>query len=382
MLRHLKTQPVFALDTESDSLFRYYPKVCLIQISAYATPSNHISHAIHSNLEIVDYLVDTIRFPAIEKLNELLADPAMEIIIHAASNDILTLQRDWHFSFNHIFDTQLAARILGWKQTGLAAILKELFDVSSDKRMQRTNWRKRPLTGEQIVYAQMDTHYLLPLRNILHEELEEREHLEEATEAFDMLSRVDYRERPVADRTFWQMKGARDVPREQTAVLEAIWLWREQEAQRQDRPPFKIANDRTLVAIAQMQPSSREELRTIEGMSTLQVQRYGRSLLRAVREGRRRPSPKAPKYRPRPAELLDGEVLQRYEVLRRWRTDVAQRRGVDPDIIFSNDILLSVARKAPMSEEALQEIQEIGPWKARTYGASLFQILSESIENP
>lgn len=381
MLTHLKTQSVFALDTESDSLFRYYPKVCLIQISAYASHPNHAAYSINSNLEVVDYLVDTIHFPAINELNELLVDPAIEVIIHSASNDILTLQRDWHFSFHHIFDTQLAARILGWKQTDLASILKKHFNVSSDKRMQRSNWRKRPLTDEQIAYAQMDTHYLLPLRNILLAELEEKERLEEANEAFDMLSRVDYRERSVADRIFWQMKGTRDVPKEQTAVLEAIWLWREREAQHQDRPPFKIANDRTLIAIAQMQPSSREELRTIEGISALQVQRYGRSLLRAIREGCRRPPPKAPKYRPRPADFLDGDVLQRYKALRCWRTDAAQKRGVDPDIVFSNDVLLSVARKAPMSEEALQEIQEIGPWKARTYGTILFKILDEATES-
>jgi ribonuclease D len=147
-----------ALDTESDSLYRYYPKICLIQLSVGARDDNS------DPTGVVDYLVDPLRLDDLAALGEVLAAPGVEVIMHAAENDMLLLYRNFGFTFPKIFDTQLAARILGWKQVGLAAILEAQFGLVSDKRMQRTNWGKRPLTAEQIAYAQMDTHYLPILR--------------------------------------------------------------------------------------------------------------------------------------------------------------------------------------------------------------------------
>ena len=154
----LRTRPLIALDTESDSLYSYYPKVCLIQISTFADPDDTDPQ------RVLDYLVDPLRLTRLDELGELLADPTQEVVMHAAENDIFTLQRDFSFRFHHIFDTQLAARILGWQKVGLAKMLESNFGLISDKRMQRTNWGKRPLTPQQISYAQMDTHYLPALR--------------------------------------------------------------------------------------------------------------------------------------------------------------------------------------------------------------------------
>ncbi len=236
MIEQLWTRKVVALDTESDSLFSYYPKVCLIQISTYAELEQDAD-------AVIDYLIDPLRFTALDPLGQVLADPGSTVIMHAAENDIYLLQREFDFSVANLFDTQLAARILGWPHAGLAAILEEQFGVVSNKKMQRTNWGKRPLTPEQIAYAQMDTHYLLDLRKRQIQELHERERWEEAQEAFAQVTATDYRARAAAERSLWKMKEARTVPHAQTGVLEALWLWREQEAQNQDRPPFKIVNN-------------------------------------------------------------------------------------------------------------------------------------------
>ena len=330
-----RARSLIALDTESDSLFSYYPKVCLIQLSSLCRPQR-----IPTPKKVVDYLVDPLRLDQLDGLGTLLADPAVEVIMHAAENDILILQRDFNFTFSHIFDTQLAARILGWNRKGLAAILEEQFGLVSNKRMQRTNWGKRPLTPQQITYAQMDTHYLPALRQRQIEELKEAGRWEEAQEAFKHLLRVNYHERTANDRSFWQMKVARSIDPEATGVLEAIWQWREHEAQHQDRPPFKLVSDRVLERIAVAQPTTVAQLGKIAGISDYQIRRYGKALIAAVKDGQQRPRPKAPEGSKRPDHNVDRATLERYEKLRRWRSQTAKARGVDTDIVFNNSTLL------------------------------------------
>jgi ribonuclease D len=365
----LQGHRIIALDTESDSLFSYYPKVCLIQLSAYADPEHPDPTA------VVDYLLDPLRLEHLDDLGKLLADPDVEVIIHAAENDIYILQRDFGFIFNHIFDTQLAARILGWKQVGLAKILEREFGLVSNKRMQRTNWGKRPLTPQQIAYAQMDTHYLPALREIQIERLREMDRWEEAQEAFSMLTRLDYYARPNNGRTFWSMKAARSVPKEDLNVLSALWTWREEEAKHQDRPPFKIMRDEALVRIAAERPLDPGALARIAGLSDYQLRRYGKAVIAAVQQGQNDPQPTPPKYVPRPEQLADRPTLARYDALRRWRSRAARERGVNTDIVFNNATLLEIAQRQPHSLEDLQKIPEIGPWKAKTYGADILSLV-------
>lgn len=371
LVSRLRIQPLIALDTESDSLFRYYPRVCLIQVTVFADPDNPEPQ------RVVDYLVDPLRLTDISALGPVLADPQIEIVMHAASNDILTLQRDFGFVFTNMFDTQLAARILGWPRVGLAAMLEEKFGVKSNKAMQRTNWGQRPLTDEQITYAQMDTHYLPALRLMLLDELQTRRRLKEAKEAFATLNQIDFAEREPNERNFWQMKGTREVPTAQTGILQALWEWREQEAQRQDRPPFKIVNDGQLIEMAIRAPQTQGNLHSIKGLSDHQLQRYGAALLRAIKEGQRRPQPEPPEYRPRPEWALDSNVLARFDALRQWRTKTATARGVDPDIVLTNETLMIIARNNPQTIEDLSAISGIGPWKVETYGAAILAQLTQ-----
>lgn len=375
MLSHLRGQPLIALDTESDSLYSYYPKVCLIQITTYADPG------VPDPGRVVDFLVDPLRLEKLGDLGRVLADPAVEVVMHAAENDILTLQRDFHFKFTHIFDTQLAARILGWQGVGLASILETQFGLINDKRMQRTNWGVRPLTPQQIAYAQMDTHYLPELRALQIQELKSRGRWEEAQEAFQQLSSVDFDGRTPNQRSFWQMKDIRSVPREHTGVLEALWEWREGEAQRQNRPPFKVAHDQVLVRLAAAQPGDRQTLYEVEGLSNYQIERYGKAIVAAIAEGKRRPLPSLPEPTLRPEQLLDKPTLARFDALRRWRTKVAQKRGVATDIIFNNSTLLEIARRAPQSIEEFRTIPEIGPWKAKTYASDMLALLTNGHTN-
>lgn len=370
MLKQLDGQRLIALDTESDSLYRYYPKVCLIQLTTFADPNDQ------DPKKIVDYLLDPLALNDLQALGTLLRDPTVEIIMHAADNDILILQRDFDFQFHTIFDTQLAARILGWQQIGLGAILQHFFGVTSDKRMQRTDWGRRPLTAQQIKYAQMDTHYLPALRAKMMQELNAVDRWEEAQEAFTMLQLIDYNDREPSARSFWQMRQLRDVPHDAYGVLEALWQWRETEAQKQDRPPFKIATDQTLIALAVEQPNDLKTLSAVKGVGQKQIHQQGRAILRSIAEGQQRPIPEPPVNERQ--EAPEKSVQNRYDTLRQWRTQAAEARGVAPEIVFSNHILMALAQRMPTSEAEITEIPEIGPWKARTYGQALLAILHEA----
>ena len=295
--------------------------------------------------------------------------------MHAAENDMSLLRRDFGFAIRRIFDTQLAARILGWSRVGLAAILEEQFGVISDKRMQRTDWSRRPLTPQQVAYATNDTHYLLRLRELLIQELKDKQRWDEAQDAFAQMVTADSESEtatwPTEARTFWDMKVVRDVPREQHNVLEALWEWRESEARRRDLPPFKIANDSVLVDLADFAPRSRAELRRVHRLGESAEARYGSAILSAISDGLHRPVPALPPRRTRPEQRLDEAGQARFDVLREWRNRMAEQRGVALEIIFNTATLIAVAQRDPHSLEDLVGIIGMSPWKLNAYGPAI-----------
>lgn len=374
MIAHLRNQPALALDTESDSFHAYYPKVCLIQITTFADLLHPEQEAASA---VVDYLVDPLALADLDGLGALLAS-GIEVVMHAAENDILLLQRDFGISVARVFDTQMAARILGWDQVGLGALLEKCFGVVSDKRMQRTDWARRPLTAEQIAYAQMDTHYLFALQELLTAVLHEAGRWEEARAAFSQLALLDARDHPLAERTFWSMRAAHKAPLADLATLETLWEWREREAQRQNRPPFKIMADDLLLTLAHRRPTSATDLRAIQGLTPEQFRRYGSSIREAIALAEGRPQPPLPKPSLRPELLLTNGDAALYERLRKWRTDRASARGVAPEIVFNNETLLNVVQQKPATIDELARMRPVGVWKAQTYGAELLAILTGS----
>lgn len=381
MVAVLRGRTCFALDTESDSFFAYYPKVCLIQITTFAdenAPDPDSPNSAHSTRQpdpdrVIDYLVDPLRLPTLAPLSELIAAGTQEVIMHAADNDITMLRRGFDFRFPRIFDTQLAARILGQQHVGLGAMLEEYFGVVSDKRMQRTDWSARPLTQPQIAYAQMDTHYLIALRERMNAELEDAGRTEEAADAFESLVQQSVFEKTPPVRSVWQMKAAHRGNHLDMAVLDALWQWREGEAQEQNRPPFKIMSDELLVDLAQRQPATGADLDAIGALSGPQRSRYGKALVQVIREGKARPAPQRPQTPPRPELTLTHAEQKRFDRLRNWRTQTANGRGVAPEIVFNNETLFDVAVSNPADLEALAAIPGISPWKAQAYGEALLE---------
>lgn len=344
-----------ALDTESNSLYAYHYRVCLIQISTDAG----------------DYLIDTLALPDQRLLTDLAADPSIEVTMHAAENDVLMLHRDFGFRCTSLFDTLWASRILGWKQVSLAAILRDLYGVEMDKRMQRTDWGRRPLSPDQLAYARLDTHYLLPLRDHLEAELRERGRWEEAQEVFAGLTETVWEEKGAP--TFWRLPGVWDLEQRQQAVLKVLFEWRETTAERRNIPPFKVLGNETLITLAQTQPDTLPGLYRVPGFPRHFPDHSARSLLKIIREGQQTPIPSPPErtYGHRP----DNGALARYDRLRAWRSRIAEQRGVDPDVILTNQVLMAIARANPADLASLQSTGLLGPWKLNAYGPEIARSL-------
>jgi ribonuclease D len=358
----LAAEPALGVDTESNSLFAYRERVCLIQFSTSQQ----------------DYILDPLALPDLSALGPLFANPTQQKIFHAAEYDLICLKRDYDFKFTNVFDTMVAARTLGWPRLGLGAILQERFGVTMNKRFQRANWGERPLTDELLDYARLDTRYLVALREVLAAELAAAGRAEEAQEEFERLERSAGGALALAGsdgdganpHAFWRVNGARDLTPAQAAVLRELYLYREQQAARADRPPFKIMSDQTLVEVARVQPLSMEALEPLPGMTPPQIRRHGMRLLQAVRRGQA-----ASPLRPPHVEREPDSVRERYELLHQWRKRRAQARGVESDVIVPRDALWELARRNPASAEALASLEHLGPWRRAAYGAEILALL-------
>jgi ribonuclease D len=307
-------------------------------------------------------------------LSSLFADPAIEKVFHAAEYDVMALRRDYRFEFANLFDTMIASRIVGWPRYGLAILLEEHFAVQTDKRLQRTDWGRRPLSTEQLEYARLDTHFLLPLRATLLAELAVQDRVEEARYAFARVAESRWADRQFDPEGFWRIRGARELDETGLAVLRALYLYRDRRARALDRPPFKILGDRVLLALSQRRPTSLAELGRIKGMPRRLPAKERRKMLSLVERGLRAAPPRRP-GRERNDDRPDEETQDRYEALREWRSKRAEARGVEADVVLSNRTLRTLARHNPTSVAGLDAIDALNDWERREYGREIVALL-------
>ena len=343
-----------AVDTESNSLYAYREQVCLIQFSTRER----------------DYLVDPLALDDLSTLGEVFRSEGIEKVFHAAEYDLICLHRDFGFEFSQIFDTMTAGRILGRDEVGLGSMLLKEFDVQVDKRHQRANWGQRPLPDYLLNYAQYDTHYLIPLRERLGEELKEMGRLELALEDFKRLTHSNSLNQEIKSNDCWRISGAFDLPPRNLAVLAELCRYRDQMAKTMNRPLFKVIEDRTLLEIAAWCPTGLEQLERIPGMSRSQMDRHGRALLTAVQRGMKA-DPIHPPRHPRP----DERFLARLEALRAWRKNKAGEMGVGSDVVLPRDLLFSLAERNPQNPEEMAEVLRESLWRLERFGGEILGVL-------
>jgi ribonuclease D len=355
MIADLERYPRLAIDTESNGLHAYQEQVCLLQFSTGEC----------------DYLVDPLALPELTGLEAIFNAGEIEKVFHASEYDILCLKRDFGFQFTNLFDTMLAARILGVKEIGLGSLLQAEFDLELDKRHQRANWGKRPLPPAMLNYARLDTHYLLDLRDRLYERLVEKDLLGLAREDFQRM--CDLKPLPLEAEpiTCWHIAGPRDVTPRQAAVLQGLVEFRDRQARSSNVPVFKILSNQTLLEIAQRAPEQLEELEDIRGITSNMIDRFGADMIRVIERGTNA-KPIHPPRNHRPPEA----VLRRLELLRNWRKETGREMGVESDVILPRDVLGLIAEQNPRSREDLAEIMRPYPWRFEHYGDQILNLLS------
>jgi ribonuclease D len=348
--RDLNRQTRIAVDTESNSLHAYRERVCLIQFS---TPQ-------------IDYILDPFAFDDLSLLGSVFSDPHIEKIFHAAEYDIICLRRDYGFSFSSLFDTMQAGRILGRKQAGLDRLLEDKYGIKVNKRFQKADWGVRPLSRELLLYARLDTHYLIPLRDLLKAELEEKGLWPLAEEDFRMACHPNGL-KPRAESPYWSRFSARrDLTPRDLTVLSELVAFREQVAARMDRPPFKVLEDDRLLAIARAAPSSLDELKEA-GLTPKQLQYWGEPILEAVGRGQTNP----PVKRVVP-QRPDDAYLKRLEKLKAWRKKAAAEMDVESDVVLPRPLLLALAERGPGD---VSLIMESSPWRMQHFGEQILKAL-------
>ena len=356
----LAQHELLGVDTESNSLHAYRERLCLIQFSS---PEE-------------DAVVDPLAVEDLSALASLFAGPKIEKIFHAAEYDLIMLNREAALPVVNLFDTMTAARILGRKKVGLGNLLEEEFGIQLEKRFQRADWGERPLRGELLDYARLDTHHLIELRHRLKAQLVERGRWELATEDFERLPQLVRAgsEATQADQGPWGIKGARDLNPKQAAILQELAGYRAARAAEADKPLFKIMGDSTLSAMAAAGPQTRAELESIEGMTAGQIQRHGRALLEAVKRGQQAPPLRRPKRPP-----YDEAYVERVEKLRLWRKKAAQELEVESDVVLPRDLMQAAARSDPRALSELSLLMVSVPWRMEHYGEQILKALREPL---
>ena len=359
LMDDLVTQSRVAVDTESNSLHAFREQVCLVQFSSTNA----------------DYLVDPLALKDLSILAPIFADPKIEKIFHAAEYDLVCLRRDFNFSFANLFDTMQAARVLGYPAVGLDRLLGDKFKIQTDKRHQKANWAARPLTKEQIHYARLDTHYLFDLRDVLEQELIAKDRLVFAKEDFARACLFEEHKQKVNGESWGRFAGRKDLSLRELTILAYLCKWRDREAEKLNRPPYKVIMDDVFVLLVKNPPQQKVDLSAM-GLSERQIGLWGDGVLAAIRHG-----VAAPLVERKQVETKNDAFLRRLEKLKAWRKNLGLEMGVESDIILPKPYLSALAENPPKDAEELALLMKGTPSRVEKYGAQILKLLGVNNAN-
>ncbi len=353
----LASETTIAVDLEADSMHNYQEKVCLIQVSTLQRT----------------VLIDPLAATDLSPLKPVLSDPGIRKIFHAADYDLRSLSRDFDLEVNGLFDTMICAQLLGEERIGLADLLRKYFKVELDKKYQRADWSQRPLPVEMVHYAAEDTRHLHRLVEILEKRLLESGRMSWCTEEFALMEQVRFAENdgPLCLR----FKGAGLLPRRELGVLEKLMQWREQEGARHNKPVYKILGNKSLLEVTHRTPRDPVHLRGIEGFSPRLIERYGRAVLNAVRDGLNIPEAELPQFPRQPRRPRDPGFEERVKMLKKWRQSEAAKYVLEPGVLINNAALEALALAKPQSMAELDEFTGLKNWQKKELGKSLLEAL-------
>ncbi len=350
----IQPEPRIAVDTESNSLFAYKEEVCLVQIS---TPDQ-------------DFLFDPFVLKDLSLLGTLFNNPAQEKIFHASEYDLICLKRDFMFEFANIFDTMIAARILGESQVGLGSLLLNKFEINLDKKYQRANWGLRPLPPEMLDYARLDTHYLFQLRDELEKQLIEKQLIDLAREDFILACAAEARNHDNHQAGFLKPGTTNHTDPLKAAMIYELCLYRDEQAKKANLPHFKVLSNDILFELADQKPKTLEELSSIHGCTEKVVKRHGLNLLKALVKAESTPPPVRHRT-PKP----DDAFLVRLDKLKEWRKAAAKELKVESDVVLPRELMESIASGNPSNRGELRKIMTSTPYRFKNFGKPILKTI-------
>lgn len=348
-----------ALDTEGASFHRFVDRIYLLQLST-------LQH---------EAVIDPLPIGTPARLGALLEDRGVEVVLHDADYDLRLLRQDYGWRVTSLFDTRVAAQLLGIRAFGLAALLEQFFGVKLDKKHQRADWSMRPLTADMLDYAAQDTRHLLGLRDRLHRELEKKGRLHWAREEFARAEGTRW-ENDGSDQAFLRLKGARDLTRRELARLRELVQWRDGIAAELDRATFRVAGNEVLLDLARQAPTTREALFAVKGFPRGMNDARASEALQAIVRGNAVPESELPRF-PKSARWdKDPEFDERVARLKTVRDAAASALDLDPGVLCSRDRMEAVARRKPRHVDELEELPELRKWQLEVLGQDFVKALA------
>lgn len=355
----LADAPWIALDSESNSMFVYRERVCLLQLNVGGT------------LWLVDTLALGDADDALAPLAAALGDPDLRVWVHGGGYDVACLKRDYGLALDGLFDSQVAASFLGWPRTGYAAVVEAICEVRLAKQHTQHDWGARPIPDDALAYALDDVTHLPEVGR----ELEAR------VRAADLEDEVAVANRAVADAPahgnafdparMWKLKGVREVERERLPVLAALYAWRDQKGRELDYPPGRLIANAPLIQLARRAPTERGALRRLRLRRSFLAQ-YGDELLATIAAALETPPPVPDRPRkPKPSAAASGRNAR----LREWRRAEAERREVPMQVVLPPRALDWIATHGAGE---LDDCPELGPRRVARYGDVLRELSGAS----
>jgi ribonuclease D len=360
MIRGLEQEDAVGVDLESDSLYHFKEKVCLLQLATRET----------------NIVLDPLKVKDLSALRPFFANPKIKKIFHGADYDVRSLHRDFQIEIKNLFDTELACRFLGFKETSLDSVLKRYFNLRLDKKFQKKNWSERPLSQHMLEYAAKDVMYLIPLAGILEKEIRNKgrgEWVREECENLCKVKAISGDNEPL----FLRFRGAGKLDSLELAVLEALLCFRKKIAEEKDKPLFKIIRNESLLKITRGKPVTLKHLKEINALGQKQMDIYGKALIETVRMALKIPKKRQPVYPRKKVPRLGYATTKRIKSLKSWRDAKAHDLEIDAPMLFPKSIITAMAVENPQKSEDLHKIKEMKNWQKREFGREILRILQQ-----
>ncbi len=350
LILRLEKAKRIAVDTEADSLHHYFEKVCLIQLTLNQT----------------NYIIDPLsKIDLSDVLNILSEKP---LILHGADYDLRMLQSSFGFRpKNKIFDTMIAAKLLGYKKFSLAALVEHFFNIILKKQGQKSNWSKRPLSDSQLEYACNDTLFLEKISENLTTELKGLNRYSWCSETIDSMVQSTTNNKERDPDMVWRIKGTGLLKEHQLIFLQKIWQWREKIASKKDIPTFKIMGNSQMIELAAW--AADNPSRSTENFPGLPKSYSGsrmKTLEKAIEKAHSTKKTDWPKFRKRKKPVHNKPGYKNLvKALKEECVLVAEDLGMNPTDIANNATLELLASERPKTLKEVSDCGNIMQWQAK-----------------